>query len=218
MSSAKLIRWSGLAAMAGGIVLAIIGIVTGLAEMSMPEEEAMSVIARTNVWQITMPLMLAAMILVLLGLVGLYGRQAEQAGSFGLIAFVFAFVGTALAVGLMWVFAFVVPALAEAAPTILDADEPPGTLGVAFFLSFILFALGWLLFGVASLRARVFPRWASLLLIIGTILSFVVDMLPFSIPIPLDLLVLGTGLIWLGYTLWSGLTQPAATIEPAVEV
>ncbi len=217
MTTIKLIRWSGVATMAGGIILAITAIITGLAEMSTPVEEALSVTARTNVWQITMPLMLVAMILVLLGLAGLYGRQAEQAGSFGLVAFVFAFVGTALAVGLMWVFAFVVPTLAEAAPAVLDAEEPPGTLGIALFLSFILFTLGWLLFGVASLRARVFPRWASVLLIIGAILSFIVDMLPFDMPIPLDLLVLGTGLAWMGYTLWSGTARPAVTPEAAVE-
>jgi hypothetical protein len=217
MTTVKLIRWSGVAAIAGGIILAITAIITGLAEMSTPVEEALSVTARTNVWQITMPLMLAAMILVLLGLAGLYGRQAEQAGSFGLVAFVFAFVGTALAVGLMWVFAFVVPTLAEAAPAVLDAEEPPGTLGVALFLSFILFTLGWLLFGVASLRTRVFPRWASVLLIIGAILSFIVDILPFDMPIPLDLLVLGTGLAWMGYTLWSGTARPAVIPEAAVE-
>jgi hypothetical protein len=217
MSTINLIRWSGLAAVAGGAIIAVMAFVIAIANASAGEEEPFSVVAMTSAWQIGMPFMLLAMILILLGLVGLYGRQAEQAGSFGLVAFLFAFVGTALAVGLMWVFAFVLPALAEGAPAFLD-DEPPGALGVAFFVSFILFALGWLLFGVASLRARVFPRWAGVLLIVGAILGFAVDLLPFELPIPLDLLVLGAGLIWMGYALWSDTTRPAARLEPVAEV
>ena len=47
-------------------------------------------------------------------------------------------------------------------------EQPPtGTLEVGSLASFTTFAFGWLLFAVASLRARVFPRGAAILLIAG---------------------------------------------------
>jgi hypothetical protein len=215
MLTGNLMRWSGLAAVVGGILLALAGIATSAPFTG--EEEAFSVVASSGAWQVGMGLMLLAMILLLLALVGLYRRQAKQAAGFGLVAFVVAFVGTALGVALMWVFTFVVPTLAQAAPALLDADEPPGLLGVGMFASFILFSLGWLLFGVATLRAGVFPRGAAVLLIIGAVFSFIVDMLPFAVPIPLDLLALAGGLAWMGYQVWADRGRVAMTPEAAVE-
>ena len=52
-------------------------------------------------------------------------------------------------------------------------EQPPtGTLEAGGLASFSTFALGWLLFAVASLRARVFPRGAAILLITGGVIGF----------------------------------------------
>jgi hypothetical protein len=79
--------------------------------------------------------------------------------------------------------------------------------------------VGILLFGVASWRAKVFPRWAATLFIL-TPLLFVVDGF-INLPFIADV-VLGAGLVGMGYFLWARkgamasaqeatLTQPAAS-------
>jgi hypothetical protein len=203
MSTNSLMRLSGLAAIIGGVLLVIGSIINAVAFATVGTDQPFSVMVSTSIWQIMMFLMLLGMLLILLGLVGIYRHQAEAAGTFGLVGFTFAFVGTALAMALMWVFAFVAPTLAEGAPVLLDAEEPPGAMGTAMFLSFLLFTIGWLLFGVASLKARVFPVLASVFLILGAVLGFLVDLLPFEIPIPLDQLILGIGIAWLGWVVWT---------------
>jgi hypothetical protein len=52
-------------------------------------------------------------VLLQIGLVGLYVRQSEAAGIFGLLGFVVAFLGTALAVGAIWSQLFIVPELVD---------------------------------------------------------------------------------------------------------
>jgi hypothetical protein len=106
-------------------------------------------------------------------------------------------------VALMWVFSFVMPALAEVAAPVLDTDEPPGILGPALLLSFILFSLGWLIFGVASLRARVYPILASVLLIVGAVIGYLIELLPFQIPIPVDTLLMAIAIAWMGWIVWT---------------
>ena len=59
-----------------------------------------------------------------------------------------------------------VPYAAEQAPALL-VETPTGRLLAGRTMSFGVFALGWVLFGLASVRARVFPRDAAILLIIG---------------------------------------------------
>ncbi len=46
-------------------------------------------------------------------------------------------------------------------------------MNVAFTLSFALAALGWLLFGLISLRTRVYPRAAVVVLTVGAALTLV---------------------------------------------
>ena len=110
--------------------------------------------------------LLAMLLLPLFGLVALYVRQAE---ALGLAGFFLALIGTTLAASALWSQVFVVPRLAEAAPEI--ADRGTGSVLAGFLLSFLTFGVGWVVFGVATLRTRVFPRWAVILLIIGAVLA-----------------------------------------------
>jgi hypothetical protein len=102
-------------------------------------------------------------VLIALGLVGLYMRQAEQAGVLGLIAFLVTFIGGVLTSDLTWGETFLASWLAEAAPELLEAD-PSGALAAGVVLSYLLFALGWLLLAwphreLGCRRAR--RRWSS---------------------------------------------------------
>ena len=63
--------------------------------------------------------------------------------------------------------------------------------------------LGGLLFGIATLRAGVLPRWAGGLLAIGVVLPLVASSL---VPHPFDRIFavpVGLALAWLGYALWA---------------
>ena len=208
----NLIRWSGMAAMIGAFLMMVATVVP---DILIPGDELTSVVALSGAWIPLWALFLIGLILIALGLVGLYARQAERAGVFGLVAFLVAFTGVALALGLAWTFLFTVPSLAEAAPAFLDNEEIPGPLALAFPLTFILFDGGWLLFGLATALAKVFPRWAGILLMIGAVLDFSSNFLPISFPI--GTVLLGAALIWLGYLLWSEHRQTAIRPEATVE-
>lgn len=137
---------------------------------------------------------LLAMLLLAVGLVALYARQAEAFGALGLVGFFVALVGTVMVAGALWSQVFVVPRLAETAPEVVDSGT--GSVLAGFLLSFLLFGLGWVVFGAATLRARVFPRWAVVLLIIGAVLAI--------LPVPSRALVLQLAAACLGFTVLTG--------------
>ncbi len=134
---------------------------------------------------------LLAMALLLVGLVALYVRQAEMFGALGLIGFLLALLGTTLAAGALWSQVFVVPQLADVAPAVVNRGA--GSVLAGFLLSFLLFGVGWLLFGVATLRTRIFPRGAVILLIVGAVISI--------LPLPSRALILEIAAAWLGFAL-----------------
>lgn len=206
MSSSNLMRWSGLASVVGGVLLVVFDVAESVIMGGQPE----SAVAGTGALIIVRIGFLVPVALMILGLVGLYVRQAEQTGTLGIIAFLVAFSGTMLVFGLQWSAAFMGSWLAGVAPDLLDA-EPAGLLAAGFMISFLLLALGWLLFGLASLQARVFPRNAGVLLVIGAVLLFVLLMLD----APGSTVVFGAALAWMGYALWSGVGEPALTAEAA---
>jgi apolipoprotein N-acyltransferase len=61
---------------------------------------------------------------------------------------------------------------------------------IGAFASYVLFTLGWVLFGLASLRARVFPVVICLALVVGGVLGFIASP-PYGVPIGLAISSLG---------------------------
>jgi hypothetical protein len=122
-----------------------------------------------------------------------YDRQAREAGRFGLVALCAAIIGTVNLGANMWFEGFAVPWLAGEVPQILTAEK---TLfwQVGYYSSYLLFAIGWVLFGLASLRARVFPRLISLAIVAGGIIGFLAARPPYGVALGLALLSLG---IWM---------------------
>jgi hypothetical protein len=82
---------------------------------------------------------------------------------------------------------------------------------VGIILTFVIFTLGWFLFGLASFRANVLPRGAAVLLMVGAVLFFILTLLE----LPLWSVVLGVAVAWLGYALRSGPGEPAVASEMA---
>ena len=203
MSSSNLIRWSGLAAVVGAVLL----IVLDLAEFIIIGGQPESAVAANSALVIVRVTYLMAITLMSLGLVGLYAIQTEQAGTLGLIAFLVTVIGIVMTAGAQWGAAFLGPWLAEEAPEILDT-EPSAFFMAGLVVSFLLCALGWLLFGLASLRARVLPRRSSILLMVGAVLFFAMLFLE----LPGSTVVFGVALAWMGYALWAGAGE--TTPEP----
>ena len=138
--------------------------------------------------------------LYLLGLillsVGLYAHQSDRAGLLGLVGFLIAFIGTVFFTGFFWANLFVAPALAVGAPEFLDqGGRFPG-----FCLSLLIYAVGWLLFRLASLKARAYLRAPVIVLIVGTALDL--------LGAPLSGLVIDATFVWLGFSLFSGRATP----------
>lgn len=192
MELANLIRWGGLAAiLAGGLLL-----IFDILEYFIFDLENFSTVAATGTYIFVIGGFLITTLLASLGLVGLYASQAEAAGLLGAVGFLVAFTGTALVTGAFWAQEFFVPAVAEVAPDVLDSGLL-GWLYFGFVVSFFLFALGWVLFGVATFRARIYPRWAALFLIIGAVLT----VLP-QLPVPS--IIFDVAMAWMGLLLFTG--------------
>ena len=130
---------------------------------------------------------------LLVTLVAVYSWEAEEAGTFGLVSFLVALVGTMFLAGDLWFEAFAVPWLGDVAPAALHA--PGGILVVGAFAGYVLFAVGWVLFGLASARARVFPLAVSIALVIGGAIGFQAALPPFAVPIALAVSALGLWMI-----------------------
>jgi len=60
--------------------------------------------------------------------------------------------------------------------------------------SYALFGAGWTLFGIASVRPRVFPRAISIAIIIGGLAGYRALLAPWEIPLGLAVVSLG---IWI---------------------
>ncbi len=193
MSYSTVERLGGLAALAGGVLV----VITGLVGLIALDYENFDETARTGAYAIVSLLYLLAVILLLGGLIGLYTSQLQAAGALGLFGFLLAFFGTALMVGAAWFQTFAARTLALAVPGFFE-DDPGGWLGGGMASSYVLAALGWLVFGVATLRGRVYPRLAAILLIVGAVLL--------GLPIPGVEIVFAVAVAWLGFVLFMGRT------------
>jgi hypothetical protein len=140
-----------------------------------------------------MGLALVAMFVLLLALTGLNAHQTAAAGKLGIVGYLTAFLGTLLVAGDWWYEAFIGPVLREQAPELL-ATAPSGSVLIGAVLTAGTFAAGWVLFGLASIRAGVFPRRAAVLMTVGAVAGSLTLISPFQIP-----LALAVG--WMGFLL-----------------
>lgn len=202
MSSTNLMRWSGLISILAGILFA-------LAAFVHPAGADLAAYHSPN-WVTAHQIGWVSVMLMQLGLVGLYARQVEKTKWLGLVGFVLAFIGTAFAAAIQFMESTVLPLVAVEAPTIFVQARTPPTYAVPLFA--LGFGLGYVLFGIATMRAGVLPRWSGLLLSIGVSFfmfaevsreaSLLSGMLPRVIGVS-GQVVMALSLVWMGYALWS---------------
>jgi hypothetical protein len=139
-------------------------------------------------------LALVAMYVLLLALTGGYWVEANVVGGLGLAGYLIAFLGTLLVAGDWWYETFIGPILRDRVPQLLEEAQPRLVLFGALVTS-AAFAVGWLIFGLSSYRAGIFPRGASILLMLGGVAGAVPLLVGSQIPLALAVGWIGLSLI-----------------------
>jgi hypothetical protein len=213
-TAANLIRWAGLAAMGAGIIYVAI-------QPIHPPDVLSSV--TTARWAIVHSLGVAMCFLGLLGITGLYARQVKEAGWLGLAGYLLFSLFYAVTLAFQFLEAFIAPVLATEAQKLVEgllglasrhaSEVNLGALPTVYALLAVPYILGGLLFGIATLRAGILPRWAAGLLAVAAALTPAAALVPH----PLDRIAavpVGVALAWLGYALWSERREHAAEPVP----
>ena len=218
MNTRNLIRWTGLAAMAAGIIFVVV-------QPIHPPDVLASV--TTTRWVIVHILSTAMCLLGLLGMAGLYARQVEESRWLGLAGFLLLSLFWALQAPFVFVEALILPSLATAAPTFVQgwlaiAGGPAGgmnlgALAAVYTLVGILYLLGGLLFGIATFRAGILSRWAAGLLAVAPLVAPMAGLLPGELH-RIAAVPMGIALAWLGYALWAERRARAAEPVPSMAI
>jgi hypothetical protein len=173
MSSSNLVRWGAIGFVVGGLVWILLNLFT-LSQNPAPDNP------------LALVLYIIAIVLSFLGVVGLHALQKENYGRIGRGGFYTILISNLVTiVGAVAVLFLGIEALIWLA-------FPVGPLGII---------VGFVLYGAATLQARVLPRWYGVALIIF---------------VPVSVALGGYGNIWvglvqlaLGYVLWSRSGTPA---------
>ncbi len=180
--SSNLVRMSGLVAMLGGVLWALWGVVEQSVGWGQPGSTAY------ELYELINRLLPFALLLVVMGFIGLHAVQRRSYGWLGTAGFATVLVGFMLLMagnmGEFWVFS----------DQSYEGVGRNASWGL-FLLGHPILAIGTLLFGIATVRAKVFPREAAILFAVmgvGVVVPFLGAVI-FAIPFVL-----------LGHLLWSG--------------
>lgn len=203
---AALLRWSGLALVAGGLLLVVATALHPSRETPATILEAEGRLVAAHV------LFTLSSLLVLLGLPGLYGAESERMGRLGLVGFLLAFMGNTL-IAVSGNFGFIAPVLAAESPETIYAINAYLPVVALNGVAFGGFVVGFILFGMAMAKAATLPRSAGLLVavgapsqVVGLAVALTVAPALWTVAI-LGSVALGAGLAWPGYRMWQ---KPAA--------
>ena len=211
ITTSTLMRLAGLSAIVAGLSIIIIGMFHPL---NIPSS------VTTATWVNVHIFATALGFFGLFGMAGLYARQVEESGWLGLIGFLLFSAWMTLVCGFSFVEAFIEPRLMTESPafvaslmgmfTSMPSEIDLGILPTLWNISGLLIILGPLLFGIATFRARVLPRWAGGLLALVAVLVPVGGMVPPEYQAKFIMIPLGLAIAWLGYALFSERRAPAA--------
>ncbi len=209
MLDSPLSRYAGAIALVAGILV----IASRVVLMTTPADiDALKVFVLSGAFAINSVVSITAYALLALALVAIYEREARPAGTLGVVGLAAAMIGTTFMAGDWWFEAFAVPRLAEIAPDVMDTWVG-GRLFSGGVSSFILFGLGWALFGAADLARGRLPGRIAVAILIGGLLSGV----PIGFAYLAGGMILGLAVAWAG--VWMTRTARAegsAAGQPAV--
>ena len=218
LTPSSLMRLAGLSAVVAGLCFLVIGMFHPLNEPS----------AVNATWVYVHIAATALGFFGLFGMAGLYARQVEEAGWLGLAGFLLFTVWMTLVCGFSFVEAFILPKLATVSPAFIagwmgmfsgaPSTVDLGLLPMLWKISGPMFILGPLLFGIATFRAHVLPRWAGALLALNAVLVVLGAFVPFEYQLKMIMIPMGLALAWLGYALWAERRAPAAEPVPSMAI
>jgi hypothetical protein len=221
VSPATLYRWSGISLIVGGII-GVIGTIQSAIFFPGHDLTPQQVLATP--FTIAAILFLVWTLLLVLGMPGFYLRQASTARKLGFAGFLLFWMGMLLGgVAFASTQATMWPYLAQNAPKLLPSGGAGPDTGFLLWILVptLLFAIGAILLGVGTMRARVFPRWTGVLLIISGVLFLLA--LP-GLPSPIgDIIDLGSNgafciaFAYCGYLLMTGGKERVAAPYAAAE-
>jgi hypothetical protein len=194
--SSKLVSWGGSAAIVGGaLYLATFGMVYLIYDLFAEQAKGTFVGSHAFIHMFDTPMF----VLLLLGAVGLYLRQRSSFGLAGKVGFYLTSFGFLLgAVGGAMIIVVGLSVGDKATMGVLDM--------IAHMLSHIFYALGSILFGIATFRAGIMPKAAAILMAVGPAWLFAM----FGVGLNQSFLLLlppvmatALGWMWLGYALIS---------------
>ncbi len=156
-------------------------------------------------------LVLTAHVALVFVLVALYAVQAERSGLLGSVGMVLSVVGTTLVSGVVLV------EIAGASGVPVNAVLEAGFSGTLSLLAGLAFFVGLILFGIATMRAGVLPRWAGLVLVVGDVEFAMADFVGPLTPVVVILgaLITCAALVWLGLGLLTGTGSDPSAGQPA---
>lgn len=195
MSTRRLFRMGALAAMLSGIA-----IVSGKVLMLLPDPQAGEILDFFS------PLF------GLFAVLAVYLWQREQAGTFGVVAFIVMFIGLALVTSLDYFGAFIRLELSEATRDELMEGSP----GVIAAISGLTFLVGEILYGISLLKAKVFPKAAAWLFMIGFVPMTLIEVLSDEL-VAAGSVVAGAGIFWLGLALRDFAAEPRSPVPAGAE-
>lgn len=194
---------------AAGIAAAVAGLIFIAVQINHPAMDVSSVTTTEWVVRQTAKTVMAAAALA--GITGMYLRQVRQMGILGLVGYLVFGAGYLIMMGVEFAGGYVLPALAHTAPGYVNdvlaagmGETVTGNIGAmqtAFSLMGVGYLAGGVLFGLALFRARILARWASGLLVLGTLATLALHVLPQSFDRPFAVPT-GVALIGLGISLW----------------
>jgi hypothetical protein len=143
MSSSGLVRWGGLAAMAAGAVWVVSGILALVYQgVHAPGTFADYLVEGTFA---------AGLLLTAVGMVGLHALQKDNYGRIGRAGF----------------YTVVVASLGQVLGTVVLLAGSTALAWLVFPVGVLAVLVGFVLYGAATLQARVLPRWCGIGLIAG---------------------------------------------------
>lgn len=203
MAAFTLMRLAGLSTVLAGLGFIVVG-------MFHPLNILASV--TTDAWANVHIVAIAMSFFGMFGMAGLYARQAEKSGWLGLAGFVMFSLWLALVMCFSFIEAFILPRLASSSPVFIEgilgmyhgvaSQIDLGILPTLWAISGPLYIVGPLLFGIATFRAGILPRWAGGLLAIASLLTPVAAFVPAEFE-PKVMIPVGLALAYLGYALFS---------------
>jgi len=202
ITTTKLTRAAGLAAVAGGLLFIAVQIKHPLLDAPFTTTTEYAVRETAKIFMA---------LLSLIGVTGIYLRQVRQTGVIGLIGYLVLGLGYLGIFSVQLIGVFVLPVLAGREPgyvndvlAVATHGTPVGDIGPVDILingAGIAYIAGGIIFGIALFRAAILPRWAALLLSVGAVATVATSQLPeltqrlFAIPV-------SVALVGLGYSLW----------------